>query len=110
MLSLVLLVIIFSNVILTSFQMNQFDWDRMQENVEITNVEETTITLHNRGSMTAHIVSVWVDSPIIHQRHDMDLFINTGDSTNCTCSDINANTSIVKIVTEKGTTSVFRVS
>jgi hypothetical protein len=110
MLSLVIVVIIFSNVILTSYQMNQFDWERMQENVEITNVEGTTITLYNRGSVTVHIVSLWVDSPTIHQRYDMDLFINAGDSTNCTCSDINANTSIVKVTTERGTISVFRVS
>jgi Na+-transporting NADH:ubiquinone oxidoreductase subunit NqrC len=110
MLSLVIVVIIFSNVILTSYQMNQFDWDRMQENVEITNVEGTTITLYNRGSVTVHIVSLWVDSLTIHQRYDMDLFINAGDSTNYTCSDINANTSIVKVITERGTMSVFRVS
>ena len=110
MLSLVILVIIFSNVILTSYQMNQFDWERMQENVEITNVEETTVTLYNKGSVTVHIVSLWVDSPTNHQRYDMDLFINAGDSTNVTCSDINASTSIVKIITERGTMAVFRLS
>jgi phage baseplate assembly protein gpV len=110
MLSLVILVIIFSNVILTSYQMNQFDWDRMQENVEITNVEGTTITLYNAGSVTVHVVSLWVESPTIHQRFDMDLWINAGDSANCTCNDINANTSIVKVITDKGTISVFKIS
>jgi uncharacterized metal-binding protein len=110
MLSLVVVAIIFSNVILTSYQMNQFDWDRMQENVEITNVEGTTITLYNKGSVTVHIVSLWVENSTSHQRYDMDLFINAGDSTNYTCNNINANTSIVKVITERGTTSVFRVS
>jgi hypothetical protein len=107
MLSLVIVVIIFSNVILTSYHMNQFDWDRMQENVQITNVKGTTITLYNRGSVTVHIVSLWVDSPTIHQRYDMDLFVNAGDSNDCTCKDVNANTSIVKVITERGTVSVF---
>jgi Na+-transporting NADH:ubiquinone oxidoreductase subunit NqrC len=107
MLSLVIVVIIFSNVILTSYQMNQFDWDRMKENVEITSVEGTTISLYNGGSVTVQIVSLWLDSPTIHQRYDMDLFINAGDRANYTCSDINANTSIVKVVTERGTVSVF---
>jgi hypothetical protein len=38
MLSLVLLVIVVSNVVLWSFQMNQFDLDRMHENVIVANV------------------------------------------------------------------------
>jgi len=41
-LSLVILVIIASNVILWSYQMNQLDWEKMQENVEIANVTQVT--------------------------------------------------------------------
>lgn len=37
-LSLVILVIITSNVILWSYQMNQLDWERIQENVEVKQV------------------------------------------------------------------------
>jgi hypothetical protein len=39
MLSLILVVVIASNVILWSYQMNQLDWEKMQENLGITNVE-----------------------------------------------------------------------
>jgi hypothetical protein len=39
MLSLILVVVIVSNVILWSYQMNQLDWEKMKENVSITNVE-----------------------------------------------------------------------
>lgn len=35
MLSLILIVIIASNVVLWSFQMNQFDWEKMQEKIEL---------------------------------------------------------------------------
>jgi hypothetical protein len=42
MLSLILIVMIVSNVILWSYQMNQLDWEKMQENIEITNAERTT--------------------------------------------------------------------
>jgi hypothetical protein len=42
MLSLVLIVIIVSNIVLWSYQMNQFDLERMQENVNITNVTRVT--------------------------------------------------------------------
>ena len=39
MLSLILIVVIVSNVVLWSYQMNQFDWERMQEKIEIISVE-----------------------------------------------------------------------
>lgn len=39
MLSLVLIVIIAANVVLWSYEMNQFDWERMQEKIEITDAE-----------------------------------------------------------------------
>ncbi len=39
MLSLILVVVIAANVVLWGFQMNQFDWERMQEKIEITEVE-----------------------------------------------------------------------
>jgi hypothetical protein len=116
MLSLVIVVIIVSNVILTSYQMNQFDWERMQENVEIVNVastvDGTTFTLQNEGSVTVHLVSLWIDSTTIHQRYDMDLYINAGDSVNYTLSDTGLidNASIVKVVTDRGTISVFNSS
>jgi hypothetical protein len=119
MLSLFLVVIIVSNVILWSYQMNQFDWERMQENVEITNVTRISaralgavIALQNKGSVTAHLVSLWVDSPLIHQRYDMDLFINAGDSINYTRIDVSLddNASLVKIITERGTASVLKLS
>ncbi len=42
MLSLVLVVIIVGNVVLWSYQMNQVDMDRMQENLSLTNVTRVT--------------------------------------------------------------------
>jgi hypothetical protein len=117
MLSLFLVVIIVSNVILWSYRMNQFDWERMQENVEITNVSAharggAVIALQNKGSVAAHLVSLWVDSPLIHQKYDMDLFINAGDSINYTRVDMSLddNESLVKIITERGTTSMLKFS
>jgi len=116
MLSLVLVVIIVSNVILWSYQMNQFDWERMQENVEIVGIIQvvngTTFTLQNKGSVTVHLVSLWIDSSTIHQRYDMDLYINAGCTANYTRDDISFvdNASIVKVTTERGTISVFTPS
>ncbi|MDI6806102.1 MAG: hypothetical protein QMD20_05520, partial [Candidatus Bathyarchaeia archaeon] len=42
MLSLILIVLIVSNVVLWSYQMNQFDLERMQENIKIANVTRVT--------------------------------------------------------------------
>ena len=41
-LSLVILTIIVSNVVLWSYQMNQLDWDKMREDIKITNVARAT--------------------------------------------------------------------
>jgi hypothetical protein len=97
--------------------MNQFDWERMQENVAICgiarmNSSSWSITLENKGSVTAHLVSLWVDSLTIHQRYDISLFIDAGVSINYTCSGANLvdNASVVKVVTERGTISVFNLS
>jgi hypothetical protein len=116
MLSLVIVVIIVSNVILWSYQMNQFDWERMQENIEIVGIVQvangTTFTFQNKGSITVQLVSLWIDSPTIHQRYDMDLYINAGDTVNYTRDDISLvdNASIVKVTTERGNISVFTPS
>jgi len=45
MLSLVLMVIIVGNVVLWSYQMNQLDWERMQENVNVLNATRITRSL-----------------------------------------------------------------
>ena len=42
MLSLVLVVIVVTNVVLWSFQMNQYDWERMQEKIALTNATHVT--------------------------------------------------------------------
>ena len=41
-LGLVIIVVIVSNVFLWNYEMNQLDWQKMQENVEITNVSRVT--------------------------------------------------------------------
>jgi len=57
MLSLVLVVIIVANVVLWSYQMNQLDLERMQENVRVANVTQVTrsswFTAQNEYTVTA---------------------------------------------------------
>jgi hypothetical protein len=48
-LSLIIIVVIVANVILWSYQMNQLDWERMQENVSIENVISGSISYNPSG-------------------------------------------------------------
>ncbi len=57
MLSLVLIVIIVSNVVLWSYQMNQADWERLQEKISLVKVERTTNT-HWFPTQQEYIVGV----------------------------------------------------
>lgn len=85
MLSLVLIVTIVGNVILWSYQMNQVDWERIQEKIEILSIQETAlgvlIGFENGGSITSHVVSIWINNSTNHQRYETDLFIAPGETT-----------------------------
>jgi len=115
MLSLVLIVLIVDNIVLWDYQMNQLDWERIQEKIEITAaVSEDTVslfTIQNIGSQTAHLISLWIlDNSITnHQRYDLNTFINAGDTFQLARSDIilPGTPYIVKIVTEKGNAAVY---
>ena len=115
MLSLVLIVIVVDNIVLWDYQMNQLDWERMQEKIEITaavSVDTVSLfTIQNTGSQTAHLISLWIlDNSITnHQRYDLNTFINAGDTFQLARSDIilPGTPYIVKIVTEKGNAAVY---
>jgi Na+-transporting NADH:ubiquinone oxidoreductase subunit NqrC len=114
MLSLVLLVIIVGNVVLWSYQMNQVDMDRMQENLTIVNVTRTdpngfSIEIKNIGSISAHVVAVWVSNSTVHQRYSADFFLNAGETATYNRTDIllPKDAFLAKLVTERGNIAVF---
>ncbi len=114
MLSLVLLVIIVGNVVLWSYQMNQVDMDRMQENLTILNVARTNPTgfsmeIKNTGSISAHVVAVWISNSTVHQRYSADFFLNAGESATYNRTDITLpqDAFLAKLVTERGSVAVF---
>jgi len=75
-------------------------------------IDGTQVTLDNNGLTTVHLVSLWVDNETIHQRYEMNLFINSGEQATYTRADITLPIGpfIVKIVTDKGNGSVLRIS
>lgn len=58
MLSLVLVVVIVANVVLWSYQMNQFDWERMQEKIEIAEVKSGELISSWSVAQTEYAIDV----------------------------------------------------
>jgi hypothetical protein len=69
----------------------------------------TQLTFENEGSLTVHLVSLWVTNSTHHERYDIDVFLNSGATKNYVSYDIELPTEnyIVKAVTERGNTAVF---
>jgi len=112
MLSLILIVIVVTNVVLWSYQMNQLDWERMREELKIIGVSRvsgTEFTFENAGALTCHLVALWVDNSTYHQRFGMNLFINSGDTALYVREDITLPDKpySVRIVTERGNIAIY---
>ena len=69
----------------------------------------TLLTFKNEGSLTSHLVSLWVINSTHHQRYDVDVIINSGETLPYSRVDISlpAGEWIVKVVTERGNIATF---
>ena len=111
-LSLVIILAIVSNIVLWNYEMNQLDWEKMRENVIITNVERETepqFTFQNDGGLTVHLVSLWIINSTDHQQYDISVFINSAETETYGRGDISLPTGsyTAKVVTERGNTAVY---
>ncbi|MBS7632546.1 hypothetical protein KEJ15_02840, partial [Candidatus Bathyarchaeota archaeon] len=72
-------------------------------------VDAVRLSLRNSGSFTVHVVAFWIVNSTSHQRYEVSLFINSGESATYEYFGINyqEGTMIVKVVTERGNISVF---
>jgi hypothetical protein len=66
-------------------------------------------TFKNKGSLTSHLVSLWVVNSTHHQRYDIDVFINPGETLRYLRADITLPDGqyLVKVTTERGNIAVF---
>jgi hypothetical protein len=112
-LSLVIILAIVSNVVMWNYEMNQVDWEKIKENVTITNVENTTYwsqyTFKNEGGLTVHLVSLWINNSTIHQHYNINVFVNSAETKTYLREDISLPTGsyTVKVVTERGNMAVY---
>jgi len=72
-------------------------------------VNGALFTLQNKGSHTAHLVSIWINNSTTHERYDIDIFVNSGETFSYQRVDIplpNGHYN-VKLVTERGNAAVY---
>jgi len=72
-------------------------------------IDSACFDLRNAGSMTTHVVSIWIINSTNHQRYDANLFINAGQKIIYIRVDISLpeDNFIAKVVTERGNIAVF---
>lgn len=72
-------------------------------------LDGTNFTLHNKGSSTSHLVSLWINNSTHHRRYDVNIFINAGDTESYIRIDIRlgGENCTVKVVTERGNIAVY---
>jgi hypothetical protein len=87
----------------TQFDLNA-DWIEIRE----TRLG-TIVTFENGGSLTSHLVSLWINNPTSHQRYGMNFFIAPGETTSYFGNNIvlPAGAYTLKVSTERGNTAVF---
>jgi hypothetical protein len=75
-------------------------------------IDGTRFTLHNKGSLTSHLVSVWVNNSTHHQRYDISRFINSGEMAIYIRCDIRLpnKSYMIKFITERGNIAVYSES
>jgi len=87
----------------------QFDFKADLIEFKIGKDGGTLFTFKNEGSSTLHIISLWITNSTHHQRYDINIFINSGDTTSHTYSNVTLPDKPynVKVITERGNTAVF---
>jgi hypothetical protein len=113
-LSLVILVVVVENVVLWGYNMNQYDWERIHENLSILNVTSGSsggcfFSFENDGPLTVQIVSIWVDNLTLHSHYDVDYFINSGMNASFFNAAVNLPEGqyLIKAVTSRGNISIL---
>lgn len=66
-------------------------------------------TFKNNGSLTAHVVSLWIINSIIHNHYDVNVFINSGENETYLLSGVQLPSKpyFVKAITERGNIAVY---
>jgi len=74
-------------------------------------IDGTRFTFKNEGSVTLHMVSLWIINSTLHQHYDMDVVVNSAETYSHIRADISlaSGSYTVKVVTERGNKAVYSV-
>jgi hypothetical protein len=66
-------------------------------------------TFENDGSFTSHLVALWIDNSTLHQRYEMNVYVNSGDTVSYSRADVDLPEEpyTVKIITERGNSALY---
>jgi hypothetical protein len=66
-------------------------------------------TFENDGSFTSHLVALWVDNATLHQRYEINVYVNSGDTVSYSRADVDLPKEpyTVKIITERGNSALY---
>jgi hypothetical protein len=69
----------------------------------------TLVTFENGGSLTSHLVSLWVNNSTSHQRYEINLFIEAGGTESYFCKNVilSDGSYTLRVSTERGNVDVF---
>jgi hypothetical protein len=72
-------------------------------------IDGTCFTFKNEGALTSHLVSLWIINSTNHQRYDINIFMNSADTTTYLRVDISLPKGqyTIKVVTERGNEAVY---
>jgi len=94
--------------------MNQLDWNKAREEIKIASIDllrprSIEFTFKNEGALTVHLVSLWINNSTEHQHENMDLFIDSGETTTYTISYDwkTGETYTFKAITERGNIATY---
>ncbi len=83
-----------------------FDVDFLAIRTVIDGVE---LVFRNKGPKSMHLVSLWINNKTHHQRYDIDVFLNSAETSSyVSCSAIlPSKPYTIKVVTERGNMAVY---
>ncbi len=72
-------------------------------------INGTSFTFKNEGSVTSHLVSLWIINSTVHQRYNMDLIVNSAETYSYLRADLSlaSGSYTIKVVTERGNKAVY---
>lgn len=87
----------------------QFDFKADWVEFKVMKVSGTLFTFKNEGSLTSHLVSLWVINSTVHKPYDISVFVNSGETLPYLRVDIclPSGEYVVKVVTERGNIEVY---